>query len=111
MALHGNVPVIPTPFLNGKVHLSDFDNLIDKTAEHFRGLRCLRKYGRSPGFIERGKNILCRLLFKENTEREADRCRTRRYKFKSSCGNRLARGGCWSADGINTKSVLFPKFP
>lgn len=36
-SIEGNIPVIPTPFLNGKLHLGDFDKLIDYTIEHLEG--------------------------------------------------------------------------
>ena len=58
MALHGNVPVIPTPFLNGKVHLSDFDNLIDKTAEHLEGYVVCGSTGEAPA-LSKEERISC----------------------------------------------------
>ncbi|MCR2821719.1 dihydrodipicolinate synthase family protein [Lederbergia panacisoli] len=48
MVLKGNVPVIPTPFLNGKLHLSDFDNLLSKTIDHLDGYVVCGSTGEAP---------------------------------------------------------------
>ncbi|MBS4205437.1 dihydrodipicolinate synthase family protein [Lederbergia citrea] len=48
MAISGNIPVIPTPFLNGKVHLSDFDNLLNKTVDHLEGYVVCGSTGEAP---------------------------------------------------------------
>lgn len=48
MTLAGNIPVIPTPFLNGKLHLSDFDRLIDRTMDSLEGYVVCGSTGEAP---------------------------------------------------------------
>ncbi|NIK78704.1 4-hydroxy-tetrahydrodipicolinate synthase [Paenibacillus castaneae] len=48
MALIGNIPVIPTPFLNGKLHLSDFDKLIERTIDSLEGYVVCGSTGEAP---------------------------------------------------------------
>src|SRR5690348_10492099 len=48
MSLQGNIPVIPTPFLNGKVHYEDFDKLIEKTADSLDGYVVCGSTGEAP---------------------------------------------------------------
>jgi 4-hydroxy-tetrahydrodipicolinate synthase len=48
MTLHGSIPVIPTPFLDGKLHLTDFDNLISKTIDNLEGYVVCGSTGEAP---------------------------------------------------------------
>jgi 4-hydroxy-tetrahydrodipicolinate synthase len=48
MSLRGNIPVIPTPFLNGKVHYEDFDRLIERTVESLDGYVVCGSTGEAP---------------------------------------------------------------
>jgi len=48
MTIKGNIPVIPTPFLDGKLHLGDFDKLIDATADHLDGYVVSGSTGEAP---------------------------------------------------------------
>ncbi len=47
-SISGNIPVIPTPFLHGKLHLGDFDKLIDRTVEHLDGYVVAGSTGEAP---------------------------------------------------------------
>ncbi|MNM15012.1 4-hydroxy-tetrahydrodipicolinate synthase [compost metagenome] len=46
--MKGNIPVIPTPFTNGKIDYSGFDNLIDYTSEYLEGYVIGGSTGESP---------------------------------------------------------------
>ncbi len=46
--MKGNIPVIPTPFLNGKVDYEGFENLINYTAEYVEGYVIGGSTGESP---------------------------------------------------------------
>ncbi len=48
MTLQGNIPVIPTPFLNGKVEYAGFDRLMEKTIDHLEGYVVCGSTGEAP---------------------------------------------------------------
>ncbi|CAN7761100.1 dihydrodipicolinate synthase family protein [Paenibacillus sp. LjRoot153] len=48
MSLLGNIPVIPTPFVDGKVHYEDFDRLIEQTVQSLDGYVVCGSTGEAP---------------------------------------------------------------
>ncbi|WP_158560606.1 dihydrodipicolinate synthase family protein [Paenibacillus contaminans] len=48
MALQGNIPVIPTPFVNGNIDYISFDRLIQKTVDYLEGYVVCGSTGEAP---------------------------------------------------------------
>lgn len=48
MALQGNIPVIPTPFLDGKIEYAGFDRLIERTVDDLEGYVVCGSTGEAP---------------------------------------------------------------
>lgn len=62
MALQGNIPVIPTPFLNGEVEYTGFDRLIDYTSQHVDGYVVAGSTGEAPALSKQERIDIVRYL-------------------------------------------------
>lgn len=72
MALQGNIPVIPTPFANGKIEYAGFDRLLERTVEHLEGYVVCGSTGEAPALtFEERKEIVRYFARKLPTGKEA----------------------------------------
>lgn len=62
MKLQGNIPVIPTPFLNGKVEYEGFDRLIERTIDHVEGYVVCGSTGEAPALTLSERRDIVRYL-------------------------------------------------
>ncbi|MFC5402767.1 dihydrodipicolinate synthase family protein [Cohnella soli] len=62
MALQGNIPVIPTPFLNGEVDYGGFDRMIEHTSAHVDGYVVAGSTGEAPALSKQERIDIVRHL-------------------------------------------------
>lgn len=62
MALQGNIPVIPTPFLNGAVEYGGFDRLIEHTASSVDGYVVAGSTGEAPALSKQERIDIVRYM-------------------------------------------------
>lgn len=53
MALRGNIPVIPTPMVNGKIDFPSFDRLMERTIDYLEGYVVCGSTGEAPALTTR----------------------------------------------------------
>ncbi|WP_127588595.1 dihydrodipicolinate synthase family protein [Paenibacillus koleovorans] len=62
MAMHGNIPVIPTPFLQGKIEYAGFDRLIERTADYLEGYVVCGSTGEAPALTAQERKDIIRYV-------------------------------------------------
>jgi 4-hydroxy-tetrahydrodipicolinate synthase len=65
MTLQGNLPVIPTPFLNGKVEYAGFDRLIERTIDDLEGYVVCGSTGEAPALTKQERIDVVRYVAKK----------------------------------------------
>ncbi|QHW35525.1 dihydrodipicolinate synthase family protein (plasmid) [Paenibacillus rhizovicinus] len=66
MALLGNIPVVPTPFLNGKIDQESIVRLIERTAPHLDGYVVCGSTGEAPALTTSERKDVIRAFAKES---------------------------------------------
>jgi 4-hydroxy-tetrahydrodipicolinate synthase len=64
MALKGNIPVIPTPFLNGEIEYAGFDRLLERTIDALDGYVVCGSTGEAPALSDTERIDIVRYLAK-----------------------------------------------
>ncbi len=64
MVLKGNLPVIPTPFLNGKIDYTGFDRLIERTIDYLDGYVVCGSTGEAPALSTKERIHITRYIAK-----------------------------------------------
>jgi len=72
MKLQGNIPVIPTPFLNGKVEYAGFDRLLERTIDYLDGVVVCGSTGEAPALTtQERKDVVTYVIKKMPKGKEA----------------------------------------
>ncbi|WP_158301832.1 dihydrodipicolinate synthase family protein [Paenibacillus mesophilus] len=62
MVMQGNIPVIPTPFLQGKIEYAGFDRLFERTADYLEGYVVCGSTGEAPALTSAERKEIVRYI-------------------------------------------------
>lgn len=66
MALKGNIPVVPTPFVNGEIEWSGIDRMIERTEAYLDGYVICGSTGEAPALSTEERNAVTRHFVKQS---------------------------------------------